>query len=135
MLKRFAAISLTVYFLILSIGIGVSTHLCGGKAMSKAIFVEAPSCGHAMDSDSCNDHNKATKGCCDHEYELVQLKGDYLFSSHQHTDAPQVLVALIPAMPILAGAAIQLSHQSITTLRPPPKQLSQRLALFQSYLC
>ena len=134
MMKRLVAIFLTIYFLILSIGVGISTHLCGGRAISKAIFIEAPSCGHTAMTDGCDDHQSQKKSCCDHEYELVKLEGEYLFSSDFFLNIDLPLMAVV-TYPLLDIAAPVLPAKYVFDTKPPPQGLSQRLALLQSYLC
>lgn len=138
-MRSISAIFVTLLYLSMAVGISVNSHYCGGLHVSSAIVVEAPSCGHHVHADMCNEHEpvqKEDKGCCSTDSELFQLQEQPMAASSVsqlpavvvlNTWAPQAI--LVNTMPL--ANAEQVSHP---INKPPPLTVSGHLALVQSFL-
>ncbi|MFZ6009099.1 MAG: HYC_CC_PP family protein [Bacteroidota bacterium] len=63
-------LSLTVIYLILSVGILKSTHLCMGRKASVTYFTsESKKC-------PCSCYRQESASCCDNEHDLIRIKDE-----------------------------------------------------------
>lgn len=118
-----------------SIGLDVFKHICQDDGVSVAyIFntidhcddhhIEVPPCCEKEDNDDC----------CDDEVEYIQMKLDFFQDQESSSNYIQVDFQT----PIIALSDLSYVGRSITqcysNTDPPPKRLSERLAIIQSYL-
>ncbi len=61
-MQKVTSILFTFFYLMLSIGVAINVHYCGGEVKDVAFFVDAESC--------CDDSNACD--CCDNETFLIQ---------------------------------------------------------------
>ena len=135
-MKRLFTLFFTGYFLLLAVGVGISSHYCGGVLKSMAIMVEAPACGHQdMSKDHCAAQGKKGKDCCDEEYQLVKLVDSYTPVDVVASSPDWITLGHIPAE-FINTAELAVSHQTDTYQnKPPPLTVTQLLSRLQVYLC
>lgn len=137
-MRIFASISLTGIYLLLAIGVSINSHYCGGVEVSRALMMEAPSCGHHQHADMCEDHsaeNKQDKGCCSSDSEFFQIQND-LIAVTATALVPNVAVLSVdeiysPQVEVLQSTSFERAYP---INKPPPLTVSRQLASIQSFL-
>ncbi|WP_449500890.1 HYC_CC_PP family protein [Algoriphagus lutimaris] len=83
-MKKIISIVLSLILLFTSIGMAKSTHFCGGLEMLSELSLNAShiNCGMEQKKPDCdtNDgkvHVHQDSGCCDNEFEVLQLDEDF----------------------------------------------------------
>jgi hypothetical protein len=114
--KKITALSFAGLYLILSIGIAKSTHICMGREQGTSLFsFESKKC-------ACFRLMKSTKSCCEDEHELIKIEVDQ--------SASQILVSSTPIFnliselffDVLPNAVFNTASQFIELQNlPPPK--------------
>ncbi|MCB9235672.1 MAG: hypothetical protein H6581_28760 [Bacteroidia bacterium] len=76
-MKNASIILLTAFYLLLSVGVNVNVHYCGGK-LSEISLVETPTC--------CCGEMGMRKGCCSDQNFQMQLDTDHQISPQFQMD-------------------------------------------------
>ncbi len=81
-MKKFFSITLAIYFLATSVGFGVNTHFCYGKAIKSDVQLTQHklSCGMKIaTSSTCATHGTAIKkkNCCENHFNAFQVDDDF----------------------------------------------------------
>ncbi len=128
MLLRFFNIFLATLVLIGSVGLPVNRHFCMGELKSVGIFGEAEKCHKDQAEKQCPFHpapkeevEGKKKGCCDDEYELVQIDDQ----EQTVVDTLPTIVAVLPGFPplllnYLAPHPRPRKNTNLEHYRPPP---------------
>jgi len=116
-MKRIVSISFVLIYLLLSVGVAKSTHLCMGRVMDTAYF--------SFDSNACFDMpemNNMVKHCCDDETELLKIEED-----HQKSETSDINKSLFTIGPVLVPVeftslqtAGNLENDVFYYIDPPP---------------
>lgn len=125
MFRSLIHISLSLLLMIPVTGFAVSKHYCGTELVSVKINQEAKSC--------CD----MTGGCCHNETEFYQLDNDFLTAHNYSFQSLNVIDLLFPKdLTISSNNHIENNplFRNISEY-PPPKLLTRRLSILQSYLC
>ena len=117
-----------------SVGLDVFKHICEDDGVSVAyVFNTIEHCDdHHEEVPPCCEE-KGNDDCCDDEVEYIQMKLDFFQDQENTSDYIQVDFQT----PIVVNEInfIRKSFvQSYSNTDPPPKRLSERLAINQSYL-
>lgn len=113
-MNRFAAIFLTGFYLIATIGVAINVHYCHGKVASVSVYLSADACacGKMM----------GKKHCCDDQTFLFQLEEDQRVSE----SLVFAFTGLAPAIPASTSEVPEVKNgPGILPLRspdPPPPQ-------------
>jgi hypothetical protein len=79
--KKFGIIIIAFVYLLLSVGIAKSTHICMGRALPASFFsFESEKC-------FCSDSNQPDT-CCDDQFELVKIDNDQSIGQVVHSPIP-----------------------------------------------
>ncbi len=76
MMKRIFSISFAAYLLIISLGLTINVHYCGGKIASFQIVSTSTSCCCDTETKSCSS---TASDCCSDDSFIVMLDSDYQF--------------------------------------------------------
>ncbi len=124
MVKRIAAILLSVFLLVVNMSLTFSTHYCGGEAVETnvAIGKSAVGCGMEMpEINTCDNENGVAtidkEDCCHNTYHTVSLEDDYTQISFT---APVLLIAeLWPIPASIQSPVFELKHACSIAYSPP----------------
>ena len=125
MLRKITHIVLTLFLLVLTTGITISMHYCGGEYVSTSINEEAKSC--------CD----GTDGCCENKSLHFEVEDDYVSSIVVENNTTVELDVLFPILFVLSAELspeIEVTTKYFNDTSPPPT-IQTRLSLLQTYLC
>jgi len=111
--------------LVITTGVTLSMHYCGGKLVSTAINKKAKSC--------CD----GTGGCCENKTIHIQLKEDFDSQTNFiHTEVAELDV-LFPVLFLVDLNLLEEPKDSFIVYQDssPPPNIQTRLSLLQTYLC
>ena len=114
-MKRFVAISFSIFYLLITVGLSVDVHYCSGKIASVGNYAgEGACCGEMAACDS---------GCCHNETEFIQFEELQYFQPESRLDVEQSVVELaIDFQPVMPDLFTFVTNQFIERYYfPPPK--------------
>lgn len=83
MYNRLKVILFLFFYIPAVLGVGFSSHYCGGELVGTKIFTtEKQAC--------CDDETEAENGCCDNEIHLVKIKDNQFKSGNQVVMHPEI---------------------------------------------
>jgi hypothetical protein len=112
--KKVTLLSLVLVYLVLSIGIGKSTHFCLGREHHSSLFsFEATKC-------ICSKY-QTKKSCCKDETTLVKIADDQSINEIVSSVSPSLfLVAVFEAASVSVNFTLK-EQKADSYLPPPPK--------------
>jgi hypothetical protein len=117
-MKRIAVIFFALFYLLVTTGLTLDVHYCGGKVVDIEVLGNADHCCSKVKT-SC--HKQEKNKCCKDETVVVQLDQWQIVSSLSSLEVIPVVVAnFLPSTQIRDLPTASL-HQSFYDL-PPPKQ-------------
>lgn len=127
MLKKIAVVLLTVITVGFTAGVPLTEHYC---ASSKASWRSGDMCClHKQHGKDCK------KQCCQTRvFEVLKVTDSYLGSASVTIDPPQIFATILTGQ-FLISVPQNIQLPIAVVERPPPKLLSRRLSLLQTYLC
>jgi len=131
LMKRFSILSFALFYLLVSSGLALNIHYCGGEMVDLKIFTEVE---HECCSEGNTCHQETTRSCCDDETILVQLDSWQVAASNISYDV--VVAGVIPnSLDFKEEVAIDRNHDAAFLDLPPPKPkdlwlLYQRLTYY-----
>jgi len=125
MFRSLTHIFISLLLMISVTGFSVSKHYCGTELVSIKINQEAKSC--------CD----MTGGCCHNETEFYQIDEDFISEYNYSFQSLNEIDLLFPeGLTLSSKNHIENNPLFRNTLEyPPPKLLTRRLSILQSYLC
>lgn len=114
-MKIFVSIALSTYYLLVSLGILVNVHYCGGKVQSVEVYAPAKAC-------CCPVAEGKMHGCCGDESFFYQFDEEQVSSqTPQETEVSSgVLTAIVPTFYTWVDALLADPDISPAWAQPPP---------------
>ncbi len=134
-MKKIFSITFALYFLATSVGFGVNTHFCQGKAIKSAVQLTQHelSCGMNMQKTPCDSKTTSLnkKSCCENHYSKVQVEDNF-----NATDIPIELNAVVVTAFIHSYLLPEftVNAQSEFLAYSPPLVYQDIPVLYQSFL-
>ncbi len=125
---------LSLFVLVSSINWTVNVHYCGTELINYALFGEAESCGMEEFDNVCEAPQNAdsyNKTCCSNK-DLV-FKSDNQVRKFQLKNKTKVELSSLVILALSNEIKINLVEQDNHYSLPPPKPVSEQLALIQVY--
>ncbi|MFO7828234.1 MAG: hypothetical protein R6V23_06420 [Bacteroidales bacterium] len=125
MFRSLVHITISLLLLTSITGFSISKHYCGDQFVSVKINQEAKSC--------CD----MTGGCCHNETEFYQIDNDFLTAYNHSFQSLNEIDLLFPGSLTISSKNHTEKNPFFrnTSEYPPPKLLTRRLSILQSYLC
>ena len=133
-LVEILSLSLSLFVLVSSINWTVNVHYCGTELINYALFGEAESCGMEEFDNTCEaaqNRDSIDKTCCSNKD--LAFKSDNQVRKFQLKNKTQVLQSLPRILALSNEIKINLVEQNNHYSLPPPKPVSEHLALIQVY--
>lgn len=92
LMRRFSILSFALFYLLVSSGLALNIHYCGGEMVDLKIFTEIE---HECCAGETQCHQETTKSCCDDETIVVQLDSWQVAGSNLTYDI--TLAAVLPS--------------------------------------
>ncbi len=137
MMKKTAAILLSVLLLVVNMSLTFSTHYCGGEAVetSVALGKSTVGCGMEMSEvNTCDNENGIATidkvDCCHNTHHTISLEEDYVQNSFT---APVLLIAEVWPIPALIQLPTFQLKQGCFVAYSPPLVRQNRQVLYQVF--
>lgn len=133
-LMEILSLALSFFVFVSSINWTVNVHYCGTKLINYAIFGEAESCGMEEFDNTCEapqNRDSIDKTCCSNKDLVFKSENQVrkIELSNEVKVGSSVLAILALSNEIKINLVEQNNHYSL----PPPKPVSEQLALIQVY--
>lgn len=125
MLRKIAHIVFALFLMIMTSGISVSVHYCGGSLVSATLNEEAKSC--------CGSRC----GSCETRTVLIEIEDDYVAPLQAEIPFVVLMDLFVPVLNILQNEfPVDGSYSKYVFYdsSPPPLPVKNRLALIQTFL-
>ncbi|TLX70203.1 hypothetical protein E9993_22510 [Labilibacter sediminis] len=125
MLRKITHIILALFLMVVTTGITLSMHYCGGELVSTSINKEANTC--------CD----GTGGCCENKTLHFEVEDDFVSPIQVKNIETVELDVLFPILFVLnfeLSGEEEMATNAFYDTSPPPT-IQTRLALLQTYLC
>jgi hypothetical protein len=118
-MKKTTTIFFLFIYFILTVGMTVSTHFCGGKITSVQVLPFIPK------EDTCGcDDTTTTDDCCKTEIKTVHLNDDQITVQSEQPSSPQTDIALWADASFEALYSSNFFHTIVPASSPPESPLS-----------
>jgi hypothetical protein len=117
MTRKISHIIITLLLVILTMGVSVSKHYCGGRLVEVSVFSNMTA-GCQEEAGTCSMGH-----CCHNEHQVIQMQEKYVISSiHDSVQFFPVILTIID-LSILKPVRfepVNLNHLSLADSPPPP---------------
>lgn len=134
-MKKFFSIALAIYFLATSVGFGVNTHFCQGKAIKTQVqlFEHELNCGMKMQETVCEGTTATIKkkACCENHFDTYQVEDDFQSADIQLDLHAAFVTAFVYSFLLPEGSVVEKTN--FLAYSPPLSQQDYTI-LYQAFL-
>jgi len=115
-MKKVSSILLSILYLLVSAGIFINMHYCGGELESVSLLSEQKVC--------CCDGSEMASNCCNNKHFFLQFNGDQKVTASNTLSFDQFKFIKVEKLVLVNFEILEVELQNLFSydLPPPPKQ-------------